>query len=425
MHDATFNLANLKEYYLKNNPRDMVEQENPTQSRIGRIENAGGNNIHHAVIASAGASISASFARAQAQAALTSARMYQFDVPFKTSHCVASLDAEFLEKCRNKDGAWLSATTLIVDSYLHAFTNDTSTKLFRSGSGAIGRISSGTTLSSSTLELANSDDVYNFVEGMALELSDTETGGSVKAKGSNGNPLFVLKVNHTAGTLTIGTLPNTSGTTSAINDATRGVPTAAAGDYIYRAGDYDSCFFGFESWIPVTVASDDDFCGVNRSNDRVNLAGLSYAGTDGRALKSVLEAAMGAGARIGGKYTDVVLNPIRFAQLSEELGNSVMVDVKSETGRIGFRALEVAGLGGIVKVTADRSCPINRAWIVNLDDWEFVATRPVVPDVWAEDKLEWLRMSDAAALEIRLMKCFNLICHEPRNQVNVQLPDAA
>jgi hypothetical protein len=419
---STTNDDLLKDYYSGHTVEDMVDQDNPTLAIIPRNEMAVGRQHDHCIVTGAGQSRSATEAKAFAMAALTSTQMSQFQVPLVANHCVANISAQLIAQTKGEKGSFLNAVTLIVDSELKEFANDASLSLFRGKDGARGRIDATTNLSSSVLVLKNADDANNFRVGMQLDLCATQTGSTVKAYGSNSHGLYIIKVDTNNGTLTVGTLPNDSGTAVAINDSADGIPSAASQDFIYVAGDYDLKPSGFESWIPYGGPSgSDSFFGINRSRNTSYLAGHWLEGTTGSNIKSVLETASGRVARSGGKLSHFVMGHEKFSELSQELGQNVRItDVKSASGRIGFTGIEVVGHSGKIVCIPDRSCPADRIWGINKDSWELVSVGKIAK-VWDEDGQKWLRQGSSFGMELRYFNYMNVVCYEPRNNINIKV----
>lgn len=270
--------------------------------------------------------------------------------------------------------------------------------------------------------MANTRDIVNIEVGMQLDLSATD-GSAKLAYGTNGHGLYVISVDADQGFFDVGTtpVPYTGSNSCAVTDAANGIPTAAPTNFVYAAGDIGLLLHGMADWIPATVASNDSFCGVNRFQHRVRLAGHYVNGTTSNTVGASI---MIAAARIknqGGKATHAFVDPIRFAQLQlEQEDKRRLVDVKSTNSVIGYDGIEVATSAGRITVLADMDCPSDTLWVINIDDWVLLSVGQPV-GIWKEDGLSWLRSSNQSGMEARFYGFRGLTCRNPRNQARVQL----
>ena len=101
-----------------------------------------------------------------------------------------------------------------------------------------------------------------------------------------------------------------------------------------------------------------------------------------------------------------------------------VVDQKIGTrGQVGLRRIDVETDGGTIKIYADRDCPRNRAYLLQLDTW---ALRSLgrFPRMMNEDGNEMLRMSadNEHAVEFYCYSHYQLGCKAPGYNGVILLP---
>ena len=164
--------------------------------------------------------------------------------------------------------------TTEIDGVLRSVGDSIATALFRDGSGAIGQISTSTTVGSAIIDLVKDTDVTNFEVGMKLQASATKSGGSVRT-----GTIEVASVNRTATTNQI----------TCTGNLTAGISAIAQSDYLYVQGNYDSTVTGLEGWIPTTApTSGDSFFGQDRSTDATRLGGQRIDGSSMTIVESLI-----------------------------------------------------------------------------------------------------------------------------------------
>ena len=92
-------------------------------------------------------------------------------------------------------------------------------------------------------------------------------------------------------------------------------------------------------------------------------------------------------------------------------------------GKIGFRALEVHGGTGPIKVVADMSCPSNVVWLLQMDTWKLYTSGPA-PKILDEDGLKFLRQATSDGYEVRWGYRGNLACDFPGANVRISVNNA-
>lgn len=420
---ATTFAALLKEYYAKNKIANTVFKDNVFYGLVPKDEKGSeGNYCVTPVIVAAGASRSATFGRAQAMAALSGDTQKRFLVDYYENHADVTIPSALIARSRGDEGAFLKAATSISDNQLEEFANDISTSLYRSRDGNRGKISTGTTIASSTLKFAVPSDVLNFGLGMELDVAAAQSTGNVRAYGSNSHGIYVSAIDYVAGTITAGITPTPGSTPVNLNDAADGIPTIATGDFVYVRGDRNLKLNGFLDWIPYGgPLGGDSFLGVDRTVQPTALAGNYLDGTGYGTMYECLDDAITQVHMMGGKLTHFLMPFKAFGKLQKELvGKTQLVNVKSTSAEIGYEGIKVIGSTGPVTCLPDRSCPANTICGMNIDTWELVSFKPMV-HIWDLDGQQSLRVSNDSGIEMRYYSFGNLRCIEPRANINVRV----
>lgn len=410
---TTFDAA-LKELYTDQKVENLVYKNNPFLALVPKDENFYGDSKPIPVVYGNPQGRSASFSRAQTRGALESSKLVKFLLTRVKDYGICTIDNETLLASSKNIGAFVEAKAVEIDGIIQGLTRSLAIAQFKSGWGAIGQIGS---ISTTTITLSQPDDVTNFEVGQELMVAAAEATGATRAVGTSTNGLFVTRVDRSAGTITFG---------FNVTDATNGIPTAAANDFIFVRGDRDESaspvrrkVTGVEGWIPVTSpTSGDSFFGVDRSVDATRLAGQRF---DGRSIP--IEEALIEGstlvAREGGSPDHIFLNYSKYADLEKALGSKVQyADLK--VGEVAFRGIIVNGPNGVMKVIPDQNVAVNRAYILQLDTWLHMSLGKAVR-VIDTDGLQMLRQSSADGVEVRYGYYANLSCTAPAYNAVVQI----
>lgn len=288
--------------------------------------------------------------------------------------------------------------------------NDLSTFLHGDGAGVLGRLTAGSTVSTATVTLRSGADIRKVDRGMALELESTgATGGTVRS-----GFVTVASVGGTE------TAPTITVDQSAWN-AAGGIPAAAASDYIYRAGTYDTApLLGLGAWLPNHAGSPAAFLGVTRTNSVFKLAGNVLDGTLMSPSQRIKRASRIV-ADTGGTCDTYIMSTRNWEQLSNELeasGRLKMTKVPAAAvGKMSFGvaydAIEMIGPGGRMEVFADPWCP---------DDVERAGQRDTITIASLSDLVHWdsgatpqapMLEDGADAREIRCVGDMSMYCEAP------------
>jgi hypothetical protein len=133
----------------------------------------------------------------------------------------------------------------------------------------------------------------------------------------------------------------------------------------------------------------------------------------------VLEKGINQVARFGGKLTHFIMPYGQYTALANSQGAKVqLVNVKSAEADIGFEGIEVTGANGRVVCLPDRYCPSTLIAGVDINSWKLISVGKAVR-TWQYDGKVWLRSYNANGMEIRFYSLANLVCREPRSNLNI------
>ena len=411
--------AILKEFYSDDGVTNMIYADNPWLALIPKKEDVTGRFYNQPVVASAGQGRSRSFVQAQ-NAASTAAgsnstftsgeAIFDYQVKKVENHADANIASQLIAESSSSKGAFLDMVRLIADDQLQNIANDTALSLYRQADGSRGQV--GGSVAGTTLTFQNPADAINFSLGMWLDFSATNSGTSTTFASTASAYCQIVAIDQVGG---VATVAFSSGTNTLTANS------VAVGNYIYQSGDKSLAMNGFKDWIPYGgVTSSDSFQGVNRSLSPVQLAGSYLDGTVGQ-LEEVLEAAIASVTRFGGKLTHFLMSAAQYRQLAQAQGAKVQLINVMATPQIGFKGIQVVGHGsGPVVCLPDRNCPSDLIAGVNRDTWKAISVGKIV-HTWQEDGKVWLRSPSASGMEIRFYSLANVVCKEPRSNVNIKV----
>lgn len=409
--------AILKEVYSDDGVTDEFFRDNPFYALMPKKEDVTGRYYEQPVWASAGQAQSRSFAgsaggqQLQTAAGNSGEAPYTFLVPKVENFAVANISSKLIAESSSSKGAFVDMVRAIADNQLQQLINDTSVGLFRGADCSRGQVSG--TVSSNILTFSAVGDAVNFELNMFLDFAALNTGSTVRALASNNTACQITAIDYIAGQATLTWVGSGTQTLTANN--------VQVGDYIYRSGDKSLGFNGFQDWIPPAVLSSDSFLNVNRSVQRVRLAGSSLDGTGGN-LEEVLEKGINQVARLGGKMSDYVMPYGQYTALANSQGSKVqLVNIKADaTSDIGFEGIQITGANGKVVCLPDRYCPSTLIAGVDINSWKLISVGKAVR-TWQEDGKVWLRSYNQFGMEIRFHSIANLVCREPRSNLNMKV----
>jgi hypothetical protein len=393
--------AALKQHYPDWKIENLVYQSNPFMALVPKYEQFGGDVLKMPLVYGNPQNRSATFSTANGQSSTSALKA--FLLTRSSDYSIAEISNEVILASEGDANAFLRAATVEIDGALHALGRSIATKLFRSGSGSIGKAAT-VTGTGTIITLATVEDVVNFEVGMTLQASTADGGGSPRAGSA-----VVSAVDRINGIVTL---------------ASAGITGLAGNDFIFVAGDYDLAIKGMDAWLPYSdrvTKLGSAFFSVTRSADATRLGGLVYDGT-ALPIEEALINSLALVGREGGNPDYVFMNFADWSNLVKALGSKVQyVDVKAGAeGAVGFTGIMVNGPRGVVKVIPDMNCPKGDAYVVQLNTWQLASLKKAV-NLFDTDGLRMLRSSSADSLQIRCFSYAQLGCSAPGFNMHLKL----
>ena len=386
-------------------------EDNPSFAEIRHDETFDGNNKQIAVQTEA--PIGRGFSVSQAQSNMGPGTYKDFLLTRIEDFGVARIKGQAMRAAAKSTGSLISLWTREMDGIILQLTRSAAINMWRTGTGSRGSISSGSTVASTAITLANIADVSNFYIGGTVQASATD-GSALIAGGAFQT---ITKINRVTGVLTAAT--NWS---VAINGI-------ATGYFLYITGDAANgganiMVTGVQAYIPPAasrpVAATTLF-GLDRTSDEVRLAGLYLDGTNTPMQEALIEAVAMAGVE-GAKIDRVWMHPRDRAVLVKELGAKVSYvkdTVKVDgIGDIGFKAIDLTLDEAEVRVMADINVPRFTCLVTQWDTWCFESLGPA-PMIIKEDGPDFLRVSNDDSFEVRCTYAGNVSNAAPAYSVNI------
>lgn len=405
--NTTNQLPLMKRLY-GNKIAEPLYQRSKFLASIVKDTNFGGEGRYVNVKIGPTAGGSADFATALANKDATTQK--RFFVTHKKEYQVFSVQGDLIARTKGDKNAILEAVKGEVDSARYAFARSMAARAWGNAGGALGVISSGSTVSSTTITLATRADIVHFEPGYRIT-SASDDGSAASPAGARTGQQTVASVNRQAGTVT-GSV--------AWNAAITGVATA---DSLHRAGDYSVAMTGMRGWVPVSDPSGgESFFGVDRTlGDIQRLSGVRVSGSGASKEETLINAgAEGQLAGISGETILCYANPLDMADLVKELGSKrVYGQVGTREAGIGFKAIMLDSPLGEVAVTSEPDVPKGYAWLLNPNEFT-LRTAGDCPMMLNEDGVgKLLRSATDDAYEGRLGAYGNIFGENPGHVVAI------
>lgn len=408
-------ISAIANFYKTIQPEGMESLVLPVSPFLGRIRKRTdfyGSVKQLAWLINRGGGVSQSFAVAQAAAGTPN---YQKpNITRSRLYCVRQIDNESLEASQSNAGALKDLLVEQRDLAMQVLKYRAASVVLGDGTGAVGQISSGSNVGTATITLSDITQIRNIAVGDVL---NTFTAGDSAV---NTGDCTVTAVNEETGTVTLG------GNWSA---ASSGV---AAGDYLVPKGDYLTVPKGVFGWIPTTLPSvggGDSWFGVDRGGS-IAMAGCRYApssGTPGEVLMNALY----LHDRLGGKPTDVYVNPMDLGNVTKEFTNLQRINTNAigSNGKpiasVSYQALVLNGPNGAMNVFSEPNMPRYRALITDPNQWEIWALNEAFRLLTRGNNGGEMQIYNADGIELRFGGYWNQITKVPRDSMVVTLPSAA
>ncbi len=406
-------LAALKELYTDSSEymKDLVYKENPFFALVPKNESPDGfAGKYIPVPLEYGTPQGRSHTFSDAQGNQTATSLVSFFVYVIEDYQLVTITNLLMEQTKSNAGAFVDAAKLQIDSGIRNITNNIALELFKDGSGNRGQIAAAGysfTNPTATITLANAQEIVNFEVGMTLVASATANGATSDDTGT------VASVNRATGVLTL-TMEDSSPDSEWANGAYLSVEgdRPAAGASTIGSSEALS---GLAAWLPVTSPSaSENFWGVDRSVDPTRLAGCRFDASN-YTIEEGITNALAFLNREGGRPDLAIMDFASYAALVNALGAKVQyVQVKHDEVDVAFDGIRFQSAYGVVTVLADRSCPAQRCYLLQMNTFK-LRSLGKVPHIltYGMEGLEGLRVSNSDALEVRIGYYGNLICSAP------------
>lgn len=402
----------LKQLYRDSNVYKSVFKDRPMLGLLQKFEGFTGRNMPMVAVYGNPQGRSASFSEAQGNS--TSTKLEDFLLDIVSDYSVAQMTGEVVDRTESDKGAFLKALKSTIDFAMDSLADAIETFLPRSGTGTIGQVSSGSTVSAQTITLESIDDVANFEVGMTLR--GTSTDGGAYDTGEE----VLAGVNRSTGVLT------------ATSAAWNTVMTAlAASDFLVVSGDAANAganvkISGFQAWLPSTApTSGDSFFGVDRSADS-RLYGIYHDGS-AQTMEDALIDGQSKSAQQGGSPDLGFVNHVKMRRLIKELGANKEFTSVNATGpkglvaEVGYRSVYIQGDKTAIRMVAANKCPSNDAFLLEQKNATlFSIGRHIRLD--DRDGNRILRQASSDGYEVRIKFRGNFCLKNPIGSVRVNLP---
>jgi hypothetical protein len=384
----------LKELYPDNKVREQLYKRAPLLGILPKNREAYGERIKVPLKYGDPQGRSATFATGRTN--MTASKFAAFDVTTVNDYAFAQIDGEAIDKSKNDKGSFIRAMKNEMDGAMRQLKRSLVHALYRNGGGAIGRISTASTVASTAITLATPSDVVFFEVNQELAGDTTDgTSGAVHS-----------------GTATLTAVNRATGELTTDSNWSTQISGLATSDYLFVAGDFGAKLKGLDAWVPASAPGATSFFGVDRSTDTTRLGGVRDD-LSGQNIEEAIIDALELVAREGGEPDVVVLHTLDFANLQKSLGSRVSYDsVSSFDAPIGYRTIKLMGPAGEVQVIADSNAIPNVMWVLQLDTW-MLHSMGDVPKYLDNDGMAVLRTVTTDAVEVQLVYRAQLACSAP------------
>lgn len=348
-----------------------------------------------------GAPQGGSYQFAVAQANVTSSSDVGFNLTRSRDFQLAGISGEALAAGKGDENTIYDALRGEMEGSMRNLNRSIQIGSWRNGGGQRAQLNT-TTPSGATVTLLQAADIVGFEVQMRVDLSADDgynNGGTLGGVGAGG-PLIILSLDRMAGTITFTTAVTT-------------IVGVAASWYLFRNGDYSLGPSGFLRWIPPTApTAGDNHFGVDRSVDVVRLAGARYSGSGGNKEETLIDAAELIG-REGAEDVSAFINNLDRADIIKSLGSKAIYEpVDATDGDIGYRALNIEGPDGTIKVFSDVNIPRGRFALCDMETWVMKSAGPC-PAILEGDGIKMLREWNGDGYQWRQGGYFNFATEAP------------
>lgn len=318
------------------------------------------------------------------------------------------LDGEMMKAADGDLGSFVKGREYEISNMLKSLGNSAGHAIYRNGSGALGQIVAGETLTDANFTLANRGDAKHFRVGMQLAFAAAEVTGGLRTEVS---VVTVTAVDESSGLIT----------TDASN-LTTAITSIAAGDYVYAKGDRNAKMKGLAAWIPLTapVLGSDSFWGVDRGVQPNRLAGVRLNQPNYPIEDLFLETGETVNEQ-GGDPEDGFISHRRWISLAKRLNAKVTYQNGGGDMKSFGASFPIYLSSGIINIRPDSDCPDDRGYVLTMDSWR-IRHLGDFPEIIRDDGLSGLRRALADAIEIRARYFAQPVCYAPGHNAVFALP---
>ncbi len=408
----SFNLSNfdsaMKHMYPYKKVENLIYKNNPLLAMMPKETKFPGRNATYAIQYGQTGGRSSNFVTAQTNR--SGVPIQHFVVDRVRDYAVVSVDNETLLAADGSEGSLLDVAKVKTDAALQALARAMGMDVYRDGSGTIGTV---TAVASGTFTVSLGE-VVNFEVGQHLQAVSPDGSGDDEL---HSNAIEVTAVNRDTGVVSY------SGSVGQVNGS--GI---VVGTKIVGAGDWNVKLSGLDAWLPATTpaANAAAFKNVFRQKDPTRLAGQRIA-YDTSIKNTLFEAGVRLN-REGGRPDAVFINPVKWGELANSLEDGATTKIaaqrrydSSDKGTtFGFASLEMASPAGLLKIYSDHNCPMNTAYMLQMDTWT-LKTLGQAPRIIDFDGMKGLREANSDGVEYRWGYYGNVLCKAPGFNARVAL----
>ena len=331
----------------------------------------------------------------------------RFNVTMADMFSIGTIANKAIAACRSSKGGIKKAVTAMVDAGYYGFGRNLAYQVWGSGSGSIGRDNAAWVTPATSVTLLTPEDACKFEVGMRLQSSATDGTGVVK-------PGFieVASISRQTGVVTFTASPDV------------GIPTFAASDFLFPAGNYANALTGVLAWVPPVLLAA-PFYGVVRTADADRLGGIRFTGA-GPIEEQVIDAEA-LGVTAGGQFDTLWMHPKRISALKKNIHGKAfyMTEPKTsvsgkkmngDTAKIAYQGFVFAGDYGPITVMSDLTMPYAYGLLTKRGTWKLISMKELPHfDVQAGDKF----LTEAAqdGKQFRLIGYPQVVCERPLDNV--------
>ncbi len=354
---------------------------------------------------------SGSFSKAQTNA--SNIKAAKWGIETGNYFGVVEIGDKVIKASRNNKGAFLENKRMEIDGLWETAGENLSIYAWGNGGGALGRIAS---LNSTTVTLETASDAQNFEVDMYVVSSTADGSGTSDALTDSADQTIITGVNRSTGVLTL--------TTGDINGM-------AAGDYLFREGD----FFGDTGTVVLKgvqafITSSDTpatLWGVSnttRATDPQRFAGCRVPLTE-LSGKSYEERIKLLTAYMSGRFkakpaTAGFLHPEDFQVLETLMTARGLRALEDDNTKFGFMKIDIATGAGRIPIYCDRHCPKGTFFAFRMENF-WISHMEELLHPQTGDGNTILRRDGSTDYEYRLLSYPLIACNAPKNSGRVPL----